>query len=392
MMAKPFRIRRFALPILLLLLAPCEGGAFAQSFQNAKYGGDFLSTGVGARPLAMGGAYVSLASDATAAVWNPAGLANLPAADLALMHSERFAGLVGIDYAAFALPLDGPNGDVVAVSLLRQGVDGIQNTLRAWDPDRNLPIEGAADAIREFSATDVALYVSYARVLGRRDASPEMSSPSGGNTRQEGRSPGWRAGGVRLGGSFKFMQSRLGPFANALSYGLDLGLQADLGPWSLAAVLTDPIPMLRFWSVDPDQLDPLSTDYGDEMPEGVNERILPTLRLGVGRDFTWREFRLLASLDMRVDAENRRAYSLNAGRFGLSPHVGLEGSYRGVASLRFGLTDLVVPPEGAIQMSPTVGAGLQNGRFRVDYGFTDFSGYASELGVTHRVSIGVRLP
>jgi hypothetical protein len=196
---------------------------------------------------------------------------------------------------------------------------------------------------------------------------------------------------VKVGGSLKFMQTRLGPFAQALSYGLDLGVQAEAGSWRFAAVLTDPVPMLRFWSVDEEALAPLETEYGDERPEGVNERILPSLRLGIGRVAEWREFRLSGALDLRVDAENRKAYSLNAGRFGFSPHFGLEASYRDLASLRFGLTDLVAPPEDPIQFSPTVGAGLKTGRFRVDYGFTDFSGYASELGVTHRVSIGFQL-
>lgn len=372
MMAESLRVLNHILRALMLWCVTLPiGDAFGQTFQTAKYGGDFLSAGVGAKPLSMGGAYVSLASDATAAVWNPAGLASLGSADLVLMHSERFAGLVGVDYAAFALPINGSSGDVVALSVLRQGVDGIANTLNAWDPDRNLPIEGAADEITRFSATDLAVYVSYGRELGAGN----QGSPSG----------------VKVGGSLKFMQTRLGPFAQALSYGLDLGLQARAGAWRFAAVLTDPVPMLRFWSVDNEELAPLETEYGDEAPEGVNERILPTLRLGIGREAAWKEFRFAGALDLRVDAENRKAYSLNAGRFGLSPHFGVEATYRGLASLRFGLTDLVVPPEGAIQLSPTVGAGLRTGRFRVDYGFTDFSGYASELGVTHRVSIGFLL-
>ena len=36
-----------------------------------KYAGEFMSLGVGARPLSMGGAYVALANDVTSGYWNP---------------------------------------------------------------------------------------------------------------------------------------------------------------------------------------------------------------------------------------------------------------------------------------------------------------------------------
>ncbi len=43
-----------------------------------KYAADWLSYGAGARALGMGGAYVAVADDATAAYWNPAGLPAIP--------------------------------------------------------------------------------------------------------------------------------------------------------------------------------------------------------------------------------------------------------------------------------------------------------------------------
>jgi len=54
-----------ALILVLSAVAMADGiGAFS-AFKN----------GVGARALAMGGAFVAVANDATAACWNPAGLA-----------------------------------------------------------------------------------------------------------------------------------------------------------------------------------------------------------------------------------------------------------------------------------------------------------------------------
>ena len=48
--------------------------AFAADSHATKLAGEFLQTGLGAKALAMGGAYVSVADDASATYWNPAGL------------------------------------------------------------------------------------------------------------------------------------------------------------------------------------------------------------------------------------------------------------------------------------------------------------------------------
>lgn len=47
----------------------------------------FLEIGVGARPAALGGAYVALASDATATYWNPAGLLGIQRNDVLGVHN-----------------------------------------------------------------------------------------------------------------------------------------------------------------------------------------------------------------------------------------------------------------------------------------------------------------
>ncbi len=51
-------------------------------------GVDFLKIGVGARPMAMGGAFVGVAKGAEAGYWNPAGLAQIEHIELAAMHLQ----------------------------------------------------------------------------------------------------------------------------------------------------------------------------------------------------------------------------------------------------------------------------------------------------------------
>ncbi len=65
--------------------------------------GDFLSWGASGRALALGRAYVALATDATAAYWNPAGLAQVDRPELSALHAALWEGTT-YDFVGVALP------------------------------------------------------------------------------------------------------------------------------------------------------------------------------------------------------------------------------------------------------------------------------------------------
>ncbi|PIW98226.1 MAG: hypothetical protein COZ80_11695, partial [Ignavibacteria bacterium CG_4_8_14_3_um_filter_37_9] len=88
----------------LLFLIPLILTSLQSQTVIGKYAGEFLSIGVGGRPLGMGGAYVAIANDVTAGYYNPAGLAKLNYPQIALMHDERYGNLVNYNYAAVAIP------------------------------------------------------------------------------------------------------------------------------------------------------------------------------------------------------------------------------------------------------------------------------------------------
>jgi len=58
----------------------------------------FLTIDVGARAVGMGGSFVSVADDATAMFWNPAGIARLSTNEVTLNHTEWIAG-INFNYA-----------------------------------------------------------------------------------------------------------------------------------------------------------------------------------------------------------------------------------------------------------------------------------------------------
>jgi len=77
---KRVMILTLSLIMVLSAVAMADGvGAFS-AFKN----------GIGARALAMGGAFVAVADDATATLWNPAGLAQLDDTRLAGMSTDLF--------------------------------------------------------------------------------------------------------------------------------------------------------------------------------------------------------------------------------------------------------------------------------------------------------------
>lgn len=119
-----------AVLILAALVAPvparCDDNGGTQSI---------FASGTGVRAIALGGAYVALASDASAMAWNPGGLGLVPRREL---QAGRFQYGYDVheEYLAFVLPSWRWGG--FGVSYRSFGVDGIEqrddrNTLLASD-------------------------------------------------------------------------------------------------------------------------------------------------------------------------------------------------------------------------------------------------------------------
>ena len=108
----------FIVIVIALILFPC----------TTILGGDagretpFSSIGAGARSIGMGGGLTSLATDATAIHYNPAGLADLEYREVAFMHSLLFEGST-YDFAAWVYPITENHG--IGCGIMRIGTDDI---------------------------------------------------------------------------------------------------------------------------------------------------------------------------------------------------------------------------------------------------------------------------
>lgn len=354
-----FRLLSRTLVGLALISAP----ASLQAQTVVKYGADFLGSGVGARALGMGGAYVAHADDVTSGYWNAAGLGALDYPEGAYMHTERFGGLVAFDYGAVAWPLS--SRSTLAVSFIRSGVDDIANTLRAFNPETQSPNPNVEDDITFFSAADNALYLSVARQMNE---------------------------GVTAGASLKVIRRGIGDFASAWGYSLDLGAQAQVGRFRIGANLQDITTMVQSWSVDEEAFAEFEETFDQDAPVGLTEIVPPLARLGASTRVPFSDdLAVTLATDLDLGFDGRRESVLDAGGVSFEPRAGAELEYRGVLALRAGISDLTTSERFGTQITPSVGVGLNIGRFDVDYGFGDFSGVQNDLGVSHRVSLRYRL-
>lgn len=86
----------------------------------ANTAADFLNIGAGARSASMGGAFTSIADDASAAYWNPGGLGNVNSPQIILSHFSWYQDL-SYEYLAVAYPVKDNLSLAVNISYLSYG-------------------------------------------------------------------------------------------------------------------------------------------------------------------------------------------------------------------------------------------------------------------------------
>lgn len=303
----------------------------APAFPFAKYGGEFLSTGIGARALGMGGAFVSVADDASAGYWNPAGMIFVQRREMVFMHSERFGEIVNYDAAGFVQQLGSDNStrSAFGFSFTRLGIDDIYYTRKDESTGRVVIDRIVSDA-------EWGVFLSYGRLWSKS---------------------------ISVGGSVKMVRKSVGE-DSAMGLGLDLGVL--LRPWRRLSVgmnVQDATTTFLVW-------------------DSVTETILPTAKVGASYPFEIPMIRgaLTVAADMDVRFEGRKyATAYWIGNASADLHLGLEYWYKKLLAVRIG-------QERSADNYLSAGAGfripLGGNTLGIDYAFLEHS----DLDDTHRVS------
>ena len=319
-----------------------------------KYSNEFLNIGVGARALGMSNVQAASVNDVTAAYWNPAGLLNMKSKhEVALMHSEYFAGIAKYDYGAFATHIDSQS--VIALSIIRFGVDDIPDTRYLYDANGALNYNN----IKYFSSADYAFLISYAR--------------------QTKFIPG-----LQLGANFKVIHRTVGQFANAWGFGLDAGAQYVRKKWQFGLMARDITTTFNAWSHNTAMVQDVYVATGNALPQNSIEITLPKAILGVARRFVvFKKVGILGAIDLVNTFDGKRNVLIKSKAISIDPMAGLEIDYNKIIFLRFGAGNIQKVKDfdkGEVtRFQPNFGIGIRISKLYIDYALTDVGNQAESL-------------
>ena len=327
---------------LVSIITFCVGFLSAE----AKYTADFLTLGVGARALSMGGAGTALSADAYAPYWNSAALGQLTRYEVSFMHST-LNGEDAYDFVSYIHPLK--NRGAIGVSWLRVGVDDI--------PITSLPVvtrpvgpTNRPEVVGTFNNTDNAFLFASGWQL-----------------------PALYGMDFRVGGTLKLLYMSGYRSTNAIGGGADIGFIAMTNPekphqLTFGLQASDAFQTKLYWNTPPPSAD--QTSHTETIPPHLKIGIATTHRLKIFRSV------LIVALDTYI-------------RDGVELHGGAEWTLFDLLALRIGLAERKGSLESVRQL--TAGAGL-NLRFvtgagaGLDYAFANHPA----LGGSHRMSLRIR--
>lgn len=270
------------------------------------------------------------------------------------MHAEYFAGIAKYDYGSVVARMD--NTSTAGISFIRFAVDDIPDTSELIDADGNINY----DRIKSFSAIDAAVLLSYARETGIKN--------------------------LRVGGNAKIVRRKVGSFAGAWGFGIDLGLQYNKDKWQFGLVGRDITSTFNAWSFDlNDKMIEVFTLTGNEIPENSLEITLPRLIAGAGRTFVLNDkFSLYSELNLDITTDGKRNTLVRSGVFSIDPHLGLELSVAGFLFVRGGIGNIQneysIEGEKVTTFQPNAGVGINiKNKVMVDYALTNLGGISSAL-------------
>jgi hypothetical protein len=307
----------------------------------------FLEISVGAPAVGMGGAFVSLANDATALRWNPSGIARIDKYEAVAMHTEWIAG-TNLDFAGLVVPL----GEF--------GTLGLSFTSLNMEDMKVRTVELPDGTGEFFQAGDIAIGLSYARNLTDR---------------------------FSIGFTGKYIQQKIWHM-NAMAFALDIG---TLFKTDLFGGMTIGASVLNFGT--PMKLEGRDARYFirvDETKQGSNERIPVNIEMD-----SW-DLPLTFQIGLSTNVINTEDYRLTISADALHPNndfesvnIGSEFSFMNFIILRGGYQSLFLnEAEGGLSLGAGVNSRMlfSEAVVKFDYAFRDFG----RLQNIHVFSVGLQ--
>ncbi len=339
-------MNRLACLAVVALLCGVLGPAQAQN----KYAAEFLKIGVGARALGMGGAFVSVADDASAVYWNPAGLTFLTRGQVLGMHAEQFGGEVAHDFMSATYPLRGRGSaseGIVGVAWDRVAVDNIEVTTDGLLDYGQNGVPGDGDEGEGNGEYDIGERFDYSKFRMKSNVNQAFFFTYARSLTAT----------LSIGGTAKLLRVNL-VGTDATGVGADLGVMWTPSRRMTVGLLAQDITTTR-----------VSWDTGHR------ESVMPSIVLGsyYATPISALGGVVSAAVDVAVTTDGRdEASQFATGVLGGELKAGMEYWYQHQLAIRVG------SDAGRL----AAGTGFRWGAFGVDYAFLSHE----DLDNTHRVS------
>ena len=320
--------------------------SFAQDL-SPKYANEFLNLGIGASAIGSGSSVVADVNGLEAGYWNPAGLTHQNQRyEIGLMHASYFGGLASFDHIGASSKL--PQQTVVAINLLRLGVDNIYNTTQLIDNQGNIDYS----QLETFNSADYAMIASVAKPT----KCPNLSA----------------------GISTKLIYRHIGDFAKAYGFGFDVGLQFRPSKWWSAGLnLRDATSTFNIWTYNLSaQMQETLLQTNNVLPQNGIEQMLPRLVLGLAGQIPLKDekFELGGQINFEITTDGTRNTLISGKVFSLDPRMGLFVNYQNKLFFRTGLSQFQFYEDldqiKKLSLQPHIGAGLVLQNWKIDYAFT----------------------
>ncbi len=169
---------------------------------------------------------------------------------------------------------------------------------------------------------------------------------------------------------------KIGPFATAWGFGIDLGIQYQRGKWQFGAMAKDLTTTFNAWSFNfTDAEKEVLEITGNEVPINSVEITKPQLILGASYTFQMNKVSLRPELNAVMTTDGQRNTLLSADPISIDPNFGIEGGYNNFLFLRMGVNQFQQETDFAgtefLSVRPSLGVGLRISTLRIDYAFSD---------------------
>ncbi len=342
--------------------------------QILPYSNEFLNIGISARNISLGNSVAAGVDDYSSGYYNAAGLSCLKNKyEVSILHSEYFAGITKYDFGGFSYRINNNSG--IAFSVIRLGVDNIQNTLYLYDENGNIDY----DRIKYFSVSDYSLMFSYGKKTSIQ--------------------------GLSYGLNSKLIYRNQGVFAKGYGFGIDASIKYKIKKLIIGANLVNATTTFTGWfnKID-EQMEKVFEATNNDLPSNSLEITMPVLKSGINRYFKLSDKTGLdAEFDLNLTFDGKRNALLSFKPVSFYPQTGLEFNYKHTLYIRSGVNNFQLIPdfrrkteegenyyrEKSLDFIPSAGLGIVFKGFYLDYAITDIANQSVAL-YSHIFSISYK--